>query len=120
MTVEIVLTVAWDLICCFLNTDGNFCCVHWLGLYVLIYLTSHANTARMFNAIHLQVSLGVATMKGPNCAYWAYSIFLSMQELQCSLGEPGVLLCVCLASSSQPQPASTEVNGDTPIELELD
>lgn len=69
---------------------------------MLTYLTSHANTARMFNVIHLQVSLGVATTKGPNCTYWAYGIFLSKQELQCSLGEPGMLLSVCIASSSKP------------------
>ena len=80
-------------------------------------MTSHANIARMFNATHLQVGLGVATTKGP---HWAYNIFLSMQELQCSLGEPSVLLSVCLASSSKPQPAFTKVNRDTPIDLELD
>lgn len=56
-------------------------------------------------------------MKGPNCAY---STFLGAQDLQGSLGEPSTLLSVCSASSSKPQPASTEVNRDTPIDLELD
>lgn len=58
--------------CCCLNTVSSFCCVHWLGLYLLIYLTSRANAARMFNAVYLQVSLGVGTPKGPNYAYGAY------------------------------------------------
>lgn len=111
--------MAGDLICCFLNKDSNFCCVHFWGSYALIYLTSHANTARMFNVVHSQVSLGIATTTGPNRAYWAHSTFPSVRELWCSLGEPSVLLSVCSAGSSERQPAATRVNRDTPRDLEL-
>jgi len=116
LTIYVVLTMAWDLTCCFLNTDGSVCCAQWLGLSVLIYLTSHANTTRAFNAVHLQVSLDVVTTKGPDCAY---NIFLSTQELQRPLGEPSTLLSVCSARLSKRQLASTEVKTDAPVDLEL-
>lgn len=69
-----VLIMAQDLMCLFLRTDSDFCCMPWLGFYVLIYLISLANTVRMFNAIYLQVSWGLAAMKGRAgtqlCALW--------------------------------------------------
>lgn len=103
--------MARDLICCFLNKDGNFCCEHWCGSYALRYLTSHASTARMFNAVHSQDRSGVVTTIGPNCAYWAHSIFPSEWELWSSLGEPSVLLSIRSAGSSEPQQPPPESTG---------
>lgn len=66
---------AQDLVCLFLHTDSDFCCMPWLGFYAFIHLISHGNTVRMFNAFYLRVSWGLAAMKGwastQLCALWA-------------------------------------------------